>query len=166
MSHEAGRVRGMGLQDIEDCAAIMAGHPLWQRYRLGKRRSQDYLAALLDSGHEGLVLENSGELWGMALYNRTTFGGSGYLRILAAAPGKTGQGVGGRILGTLEMVLARQGIPALFLLCADFNTAAQKFYARQGYRRVGILPQWILPDVDEQIYVKKILPFGERGEGL
>jgi hypothetical protein len=44
----------------------------------------------------------------------------------------------------------------LFLLVADFNTDAQQFYQRRGYEQVGAIPAYVLPDVTELIYRKRV----------
>jgi predicted GNAT family acetyltransferase len=43
----------------------------------------------------------------------------------------------------------------IFLLVSDFNTDAQRFYARLGYHQVGALPDYVVRGVSELIFWKK-----------
>jgi ribosomal protein S18 acetylase RimI-like enzyme len=40
-------------------------------------------------------------------------------------------------------------------LVSDFNTGAQQFYEKQGYQRVGALPDFAKEGITEVIMVKK-----------
>jgi hypothetical protein len=41
-------------------------------------------------------------------------------------------------------------------MVSDFNTRAQQFYASRGYKQVGNVPAFVLPDVAEQIWMKPL----------
>ena len=43
----------------------------------------------------------------------------------------------------------------MFLLVSDFNTDAQQFYQRLGYRQVGKLDDYVVPGVSELIFWKR-----------
>lgn len=143
----------MTLADVDGSAALMAEQPLWQRYQISQAKAARYLADLLERGEQGLVASGGEGIQGLAVHSWQTFGDSGYLRILAAWPGR---GWGGRLLAEVEGACADKGVPALFLLCSDFNIRAQDFYRHHGYVQVGRLAQWIRPDIDELIFTKRI----------
>ena len=48
----------------------------------------------------------------------------------------------------------------LFLLVSDFNKAAQRFYQRNGYQQIGAIPGYVLPDVTELIFWKRLSSIG------
>jgi ribosomal protein S18 acetylase RimI-like enzyme len=109
----------------------------------------------LDRG-ESVIVFDSGTPCGLAWFMAEgTFGRGGFLRLLAVAPGHQRRGVGGALLEEYEAV-ARTRSTHAFLLVGDFNDAAQRFYSRHGYRQVGRLPRFALPDVDELIFAKPI----------
>lgn len=101
----------------------------------------------------GLVDE---ELRGFARFTRSgSLGGGGYLQLIAIQPGAEGGGLGARLLQGVEEAV-RERSHSLFLLTADFNHAAQRFYERHGYQRAGALPGYARPDIVELLYWKRL----------
>jgi ribosomal protein S18 acetylase RimI-like enzyme len=84
---------------------------------------------------------------------RGTFGTGAYLRTLALREDAQGAGLGARLLEAYEAACGAPG-GGWFLLTSDFNTAAQRFYERHGYRRVGQLPDFAVPGVSELVFWK------------
>jgi hypothetical protein len=41
-------------------------------------------------------------------------------------------------------------------LVSDFNVQAQRFYLRQGYTQVGVIDAYVLPDVAELLFRKRV----------
>jgi GNAT superfamily N-acetyltransferase len=143
---------------IEEIARWLADLPLLQRYGLEPaaaaksiqeaQRRGDWLLTAID--------EDSGSAIGFAwVMPEGAFGRSAYLRLIALHPGYTGRGLGAKLLAHAEQ-LALELRHDLFLLVSDFNTRAQQFYERQGYDRVGALRGYVLPDVDELVYWKRL----------
>jgi ribosomal protein S18 acetylase RimI-like enzyme len=64
-------------------------------------------------------------------------------------------GIGRQLLTYVEDDCKRSS-DQLFLLVSDFNLDAQKFYKRNGYEHIGTIPAYVLPDVAELIYHKRI----------
>jgi predicted GNAT family acetyltransferase len=56
----------------------------------------------------------------------------------------------------MEFAEAQASSRDLFLLVSDFNTDAQKFYARLGYVQVGALDDYVIPGVSELVFCKRI----------
>jgi ribosomal protein S18 acetylase RimI-like enzyme len=96
------------------------------------------------------------QLCGLARFAlRGQLGRGGYLRLIALAPGTQGQGLGSLLLAEVERQVALSS-PELFLLTSDFNTAAQRFYERHGYARVGQLADYVRPGITELLYRKRV----------
>ena len=99
---------------------------------------------------------DAAELWGLARFcSRGQFGNGGYLRLLALRPGCEGRGIGTLLLRAVEDEV-KQHSSALFLLTSDFNTGAQRFYARHGYVPAGTLPDFARPGITENIFWKRL----------
>lgn len=142
--------------DLEALAALVAATPLWRRYGVTPESARAALQGGLAAGEAVTVAEEAGQLAGFCwVQPRAGFGRSPYLKWIGVAPGRTGGGVGATLLRAAE-ASARQTRPELLLLCSDFNTAGQRFYLREGYARIGALPDYVLPGVAEILFFKKL----------
>ncbi len=81
------------------------------------------------------------------------FGRSDYLRLIGVRADCAGQGIGAALLSEVE---ARATSRDLLLLVSDFNEGAQRFYRRMGYEQIGAIPGYVLPDVTELIFRKRL----------
>lgn len=145
-------------QDVAAIAEIMAAHALWQHYGVTRENAEVRLLKLSRQGEWGFVAEESesGAISGFVLFNGQTFGESGYVRLLGVRPGSTSGGLGAVLLKRVEEHLLQQHIYRVVLLCTEWNDDAQKFYRRQGYDRVGRLPDWVMPNTAEVIFAKHL----------
>jgi len=56
------------------------------------------------------------------------------VRMLAVAPDRARQGIGGDLMSVVHQIAEREGFSGLVLSVISTNTAAAKFYERLGYR--------------------------------
>ena len=119
------------------------------RWRAAQAAGDGLLVACASqpSKDESAVL---GLMWCMA---GAGFAHGTYLRYLAVLDGAQGRGVGLALLRAFE-AWGTSSPPAggWFLLCSDFNTRAQSFYRRQGYRHIGSLPNFVRSGIVEEIF--------------
>ena len=149
-------VRPFAPGDVDLLAPELARLPLLARYGRDAERIGDDLKAALARGEGLLAWEEEGAARGLAWFLRQgTFGLAGYLRLIAVVGGAQRAGAGAALLGAFEAEVARSSRHA-FLLVSDFNEAAQRFYARHGYTRVGAVPGLVLEDVAELVYWKRL----------
>ena len=148
-------IRPLRAEDILAIATWVAATPLWQRYGVTAdafaQRLRDGLAAgamIYVAEHARVV---AGFVW---LVERGAFNRSGYVQLIGVHPTARGGGIGHALMQFAEEKTFAQGRD-LFLLTSDFNTAAQKFYERLGYQRVGKLDDYVIAGVSEWIYWKK-----------
>jgi ribosomal protein S18 acetylase RimI-like enzyme len=149
-------VRDARADEVGALALAVIAQPLLVRYGVTVEGLTRDLGAALARG-DGLVVAVDGERrLGFAWFLPTgTFGGGGYLRLIALAPGAEGQGSGGALLDEVERRVA-QTSRSLFLLVSHWNEGARRFYAARGYCEVGLLPAYVRADTDEVICVKKL----------
>jgi ribosomal protein S18 acetylase RimI-like enzyme len=83
------------------------------------------------------------------------FARGGYLRAIGIAPAMRRHGMGRKLLAFAEGVIARH-CRNIFLCVSSFNRPAQSFYRKLGYRRVGKLPNLVVPGESEFIYWKQL----------
>lgn len=145
-------------QDIDDLAQWMIHVSLWQRYNLTVEKIVKQMnTALASSDKVFAIYERQRDLViGFAwVVPQGMFGKSPYLKQIGIHPDYAGLGLGQDLLTHIEQYVAGTSRD-LFLLVSDFNTRAQNFYQNQGYQQIGIVPAYVLPDVNELIYHKRL----------
>lgn len=144
----------MTLEDAPHIAIWIATTPLFQRYNT----TADGMRQRLQQAHERgdtLLAADSGaqRACGLAwVMPRGAFGRSAYLRLIGVQAEAAGQGIGAALLAAAEATAGDQ----IFLLVSDFNTDAQRFYQRHEYTQIGTIPGFVLPDVTELIFWKRL----------
>jgi ribosomal protein S18 acetylase RimI-like enzyme len=145
----------MSRQHLEGCGRVVDGLELFTHYRFTGGAAGQLLQAALDEGRCDLrvALDSRKAVAGFAwLVPRGGFDRSGYLRLIAVGARHRGAGVGRRLVEALEATHLRHG--GIMLLASADNEAAQRFYERLGYRQVGLLPSYVVPELDELIFFK------------
>ena len=150
-------IRPLTAADIPLAVAWVIDQPLWRRYRLRFSPLCALMERALAQAHILLVADVAddracGLAWCMP---EGAFGRSAYLRLIGVREDRTGQGIGAALLGRTESLAARH-CRDLFLLVSDFNVDAQRFYRRHGYEQVGAIPGYVLPDVTELLFHKRL----------
>lgn len=150
------RIRPLEADDVATLAPALAALPLMARYGRGAAGLARAIEAARARGEGLLVADEDGALRGLAWYlTEGTLALGGYLKLIAVVAGGEGKGTGPALLRAFEAETARAS-PHAFLLVSDFNEGAQRFYEREGYRRVGALPGLVLPEVAEVLYWKRL----------
>ncbi len=137
--------------DIPAITRWMVETPLWQRYGITEASASAQFAGALERGDLVLV---EASLCGFAwCLNGGAFGRSDYLRLIGVRADCAGRGIGAALLTEVE---ARAESRDLFLLVSDFNEGAQRFYRHMGYEQIGAIPGYVLADVSELIFRKRL----------
>ena len=84
------------------------------------------------------------------------FGMSPYLALLGVKKGWRGMGIGGRMLSFYEGLAREQGYSRIALMVSSFNPRARKLYQKNGFKRIGILPDAMVKGIDENIMIKEL----------
>ena len=147
-------VRPMTPEDAPHIATWIAATPLFQRYNTAADGMRQRLEQAHECGDTLLAADSGAErACGLAwVMPRGAFGRSAYLRLIGVRAEAAGQGIGAALLAAAEATAGDQ----MFLLVSDFNTDAQRFYQRHGYTQIGAIPGFVLPDVIELIFWKRL----------
>lgn len=148
------------MADTPTCAAMACDSEIGKRYAFEPFALAATLRSALSAGGELFVAEVGeaeidAELAGFAWIDpRGAFSSAPYLRLIATAPTFRSFGVGSTLLAEFESRTISVGRDWC-LLVSDFNTRAQAFYERHGYRKVGELPDFARAGITEIIMVKR-----------
>lgn len=143
-------------RDLEQSAAIMAGTDPWITLGFGydvllrslERPTTEVRVAALGDEVVGI---------GAILMDGAL---TGYIGSLAVECAWRGKGVGSDLLRHAEAFILRSR-PNVFLCVSSFNEGAQRFYARQGYERIGEIRDYIVRGHSEYILRKTLGPWSE-----
>lgn len=140
-------------KDKRAAAALMAASEPWLTLGLSAR---DCLRGLAAPGREIHAARVGGKLAGFVVL--TMFGTfRGYVQTLFVAPGFRGEGVGEALMAFAERRVFAES-PNLFLCVSSFNKGAQRFYRRLGYRKIGVIRDFIIKGGDELLLRKTLGP--------
>ena len=145
---------------VSALAALMAASPLLRRYGITDRGARSSLRAALRRRDLVLIATDDAVALGLAwVVVSSALDNAAYLRLLLVAEGRRSRGVGAALLKEAERRARAAGSRHMLLLVTTTNRRARAFYAREGYRRVGVLREYARPRIDEALYVKD---FGRR----
>jgi GNAT superfamily N-acetyltransferase len=148
-------VRPARAPDVPSLAALVDGHPLFERYGLRPAALAASLARALERGDRVWVDDDGGAPRGFAWWTPTgAFARSPYLRLLVVAADATGAGVGARLMDAVEAG-AFAVADDLFALANVDNAGARRFYARRGYVEVGRIDDYVAPGLHEVVLRKR-----------
>lgn len=148
------KIRSMATADAPACAAMACDSAIGERYGFEPLAMAAALRSALSAGGELFVAEVDEALAGFAWIDpRGAFSSAPYLRLIATAPTFRSFGVGSALLAEFESRTVSVGRDWC-LLVSDFNTRAQAFYGRHGYRKAGELPDFARAGITEIIMVK------------
>ena len=149
-------IRQFAPEDAAACARIMAGNSLWQRYGVSEAAALKRFSGADPAKDIIFIAEEAGKVIGFCWFiERGAFNRAGYIQLIGIDPARQGNGVGRALLSAAEELSFAAG-REMFLTVSDFNHSAQNFYRRMGYEQVGALPGFVLSDVTELIYRKRV----------
>jgi ribosomal protein S18 acetylase RimI-like enzyme len=122
-------------------AGWIVGIEPWKGLGYGAQPLGRYLARLARAGDVWIARDRSGAPLGMIVATDGFLLG-GFIALLVVRPEASGKGIGPLLVGHVEArVFARRRW--LFVSCDAANAAALRFYRRQGFTRVGRLPDLV-----------------------
>lgn len=139
--------------DKRAAAELMAASDPWRE--LGLTRAH-CLKTLCVPFRDTYMIRTGGRIAGLVTI--TMYGTfKGYIQSLFVAEGFRGQGLGEELMAFAEKkIFARS--PNVFLCVSSFNKGAIRFYRRLGYRKAGLLKDFVKRGSDELLMRKTIGP--------
>ena len=145
------------LRDVPALVGLMTASPLLRRYGVGVVSARRSLLEGLRGSDVLLVAVDAGQIIGMAwLITSRALDRSAYLRLLLVAEEQHSRGVGAALLEAAERRARSRRCRHVVLLVTATNRRARTFYEGHGYRRVGILPDFVRRGIREALYGKTL----------
>lgn len=139
--------------DFRVCAAIMAATDPWLKLGL------DYKTCLKNVGaplREVYIARAGGKIAGVLILQMTgTF--RGYIQTVCTAPEARGLGLGALLVKFAEKRSFTE-CPNVFLCVSSFNKKARKLYEKLGYKKAGVLKDFVVAGHDELLMRKTTGP--------
>lgn len=117
--------------------------------------TMDVIVALVEEAGEVLV--------GAAVLERRRSSRIARLSSIAVAPGRSGLGIGGRLLAAAEVEAGARGCDRLRLEVRADNGAGIRLYERRGYVRFAVRPDYYEDGMEAWRYEKAIAPAQHPG---
>jgi ribosomal protein S18 acetylase RimI-like enzyme len=142
-------------QHLKDCRDALCQSTLGERYFSSPGSAEN--AILEGIRRENLYVALIGEECAGFTYTipKGAFHGFPYLHIIAVKQEYRNKGIGKALLDYSEKIACAMA-DKLFLVVADYNPGAKRFYERNGYRQVGEIPGLYRPGVTEYLMVKDL----------
>jgi len=140
-------------EEVHNCTMIMVGSDPWKTLNL---KYDDLIKMFRDNMNEVYVAKLNDTILGfIVLYMHGTF--RGYVKCLAVSETSRGTGVGKKLIEFAEEKIFKV-VPNLFICVSSFNTKAQEFYYKLGYKKVGELEDFITKGYSEFLLRKTLGP--------
>ena len=140
---------------LKDCRDALCQSTLGERYFSSPGSAED--AILEGIRQENLYVAFIGEecVGFTYIIPKGAFHSFPYLHIIAVKEEYRNRGIGKALLDYSERI-AHEMADKFFLVVADYNPDAKRFYERNGYRQVGVIPNLYRPGVTEYMMEKDL----------
>lgn len=140
--------------DIDQCAQMMATTEPWITL---KRTAEALVPIVADPDRELHVVRDEVGIAGFVILDLRGLL-NGYVQTLCVRADRRGTGLGAALLTAAELRILDQSAN-VFICVSSFNVRAQKFYARMGYERVGVMRDLVVIGHDEILLRKTVRSF-------
>ena len=145
--------RLVSINDKRAAAELMAASDPWRKLGLSQAHC---LKTLGIPFRETYMLKAAGRIAGLVTI--TMYGTfKGYIQSLFVAEGFRGEGLGEELMAFAEKKVFSRS-PNIFLCVSSFNKGALRFYRRRGYKKAGLLKDFVRKGSDELLMRKTTGP--------
>ena len=149
-------------QHLKDCKDALCQSALGEQYFSSPGSAENAILEGLRQGNLYVALIGE-ECVGLTyIIPKGAFHGFPYLHIIAIKKEFRDRGIGKALLDYSERI-ALEMADKLFLVVADYNPDAKRFYERNGYQQVGEIPNLYRSGITEYLMAKN-LKQGIEGE--
>ena len=141
------------LEHLDDCVDAVRDSEIG-KYFDSDQSAREFLTQAMQDDQLYVGLGDTGEVLGFVKYvPRGGFHRFPYIHVVAIKRIHRQRGVGTHLLKGFEREVLQEA-RRVFLLVAEFNTRAQGFYLKNGYKEIGRIPDFYRDGVTEIIMMK------------
>ena len=148
------KIKKGSLKYLDDCEEALLNSELGNRYFATEESAKKAIQEGLE--HENLYIALDSDVCvGFAWYiPKGAFHSFPYLHIISVKKKYRGKGIGKKMIEFIEEI-AFENVDKIFLVVADFNPNAKRFYEKIGYRQVGEIPNLYRKGITEYLMMKE-----------
>ena len=140
---------------LKDCKDALCRSALGEKYFSSPGSAENAILEGLRQGNLYVALIEEECVGFTYIIPKGAFHGFPYLHIIAVKEDYRDRGIGKALLDHSERI-ALEMADRLFLVVADYNPDAKRFYERNGYRQVGEIPNLYRPGITEYLMTKNL----------
>jgi ribosomal protein S18 acetylase RimI-like enzyme len=141
------------IDNLNDCVEALINSELGRRYFEKEGSAQKAIEEAVDS-HSFYVAMADTQCAGFFYFlPKGAFHSFPYLHIIAVKKEFRDKGIGRMMMDFFEKI-AFEINDRIFLVVADYNPKAKRFYEGIGYKQVGIIPSLYREGIDESLMMK------------
>ena len=140
---------------LKDCVDALSRSTLGEKYFSSPGSAENAILEGICRGDLYVALMGEKCVGFTYIIPRGAFHSFPYLHIIAIKEEYRGLGVGKALLNHSERI-ALEMADRFFLVVADYNPDAKRFYERNGYQQVGEIPDLYRPGITEYLMAKNL----------
>ena len=141
---------------LKDCRDALCQSTLGEKYFSSPGSAENAILEGIRQGNLYVALIGEACIGFAYIIPKGAFHSFPYLHIIAIKEEYRGQGIGKALLDYSERI-ASEMADRLFLVVADYNPEAKRFYERNGYQQVGVIPDLYRPGITEYLMTKNLI---------
>lgn len=106
------------------------------------------------NGDTLIARTSSGEIAGVMVVLMQGFAELPYLALLGVKKKYRGMGIGKKFLAVFIGLAEQSGAPNMFIMTSTFNVRAKQLYESVGFKKMGIIPNYLIKGIDEIMFVR------------
>ena len=106
------------------------------------------------NGNTLIARTAEGEIAGVMVVLMEGFAELPYLALLGVKKKYRGMGIGKKFLSVFIGLAEQSGAPNMFIMTSTFNIRAKQLYESVGFKKIGIIPDYLIKGIDEIIFVR------------
>ena len=143
-------------ENLENYYKIFDNSALYDHYFNGTELIHEWIDDFVgeDKNEVYIAYSSHGEAIGLIHFTMDGMCGFPHVFLLGVKKEFRGMGVGQKLLNLFFTVAESINAPNMYIMTSTFNVRAFKLYQKMGFKKIGIIPSFILKDVNEYLLVR------------